>query len=90
MAARGTVVRDPTPGVRLRARGRLRERAWKIPVAALVLGVLFALATAGSTTTGATDGRGAVEVLVATPVLALIGEAASLAYYAVDRRRRTR
>ena len=84
----GTGERDRTMEVVARARVRLRERAWKIPIAAVVLGVLFALAVAGSTTTGANDSHGALEVLIATLVLATLAEVASLAYYAIECRRR--
>ncbi len=79
--------RDRTIEVVARARLRLRERAWKIPIAAVVLGVLFALAVAESTTTGANDSHGALEVLIAT-LLATLAEVASLAYYAIECRRR--
>ena len=83
----GTGERDRTMEVVARARVRLRERAWKIPIAAVVLGVLFALAVAGSTATGANDSHGALEVLIAT-LLATLAEVASLAYYAIECRRR--
>ena len=88
MVARATSEPNHSTAMATRARSRLRERAWKIPVAAVIVGGLVALATAGSTTSGVNDGRGAMHVLLATAVLATLGELASLGYYALDRRRR--